>query len=172
MPHLRDPRINLGPRQLAALARFGALRHLDLQLLGVDQVIAGDAKAGRGDLLDRTVLRVAVIVEAIAGRILASFAGVAFAADAVHGDGQCFVRFLADRAIRHRTRFEPTCTMASTFSTSSIGIGFPGELEIKQPRNVHNLLVCVLTNSRILLENLVTSRAAGKLQLVHRLRIE
>ena len=58
--HLRDPRIDLVPGQLAAFAGLGALRHLDLQLLGVDQVVAGDAEAARGHLLDGAVLRVAV----------------------------------------------------------------------------------------------------------------
>ena len=34
--------------------------------------------------------------------VFAAFAGVALAADAVHGDGEVFVRFLADRAEAHR----------------------------------------------------------------------
>ena len=51
--HLRDPRIDLVARQLAAFAGLGALRHLDLQVVGVDQVFAGDAEAAGRDLLDR-----------------------------------------------------------------------------------------------------------------------
>jgi hypothetical protein len=39
--------------QLAALAGLGALRHLDLDVVGVHQVLAGDAEAAGGDLLDR-----------------------------------------------------------------------------------------------------------------------
>jgi hypothetical protein len=46
--------------QLAALAGLGALRHLDLDFLRVDEVFAGHAEAARGDLLDGRVLRVAV----------------------------------------------------------------------------------------------------------------
>ena len=42
----------------------------------------------------------------VAGRVLAALAGVALAADAVHGDGQRLVRLLADRAVRHRARLE------------------------------------------------------------------
>ena len=42
----------------------------------------------------------------VALRIFAAFAGVALAADAVHGDGQRFVRFLADRAVGHRAGLE------------------------------------------------------------------
>ena len=45
--------VDLVAGQLAALAGLGALRHLDLQLVGVDQVLAGHAEAARGDLLDR-----------------------------------------------------------------------------------------------------------------------
>src|SRR3712207_5577533 len=42
------PRYILGdlvPRELAALARFGPLSHLDLQDVGVDQVLGRDAEA-------------------------------------------------------------------------------------------------------------------------------
>jgi hypothetical protein len=45
--------------QLAALAGLGALRHLDLDLVGADQVLGGDAEAARGDLLDRERRRIA-----------------------------------------------------------------------------------------------------------------
>ena len=38
--------------KLAALAGLGALRHLDLQLVGIHQVIGGDAETRRRHLLD------------------------------------------------------------------------------------------------------------------------
>ena len=60
VPGLRDPRVHLVPGQLAALARLGALRHLDLQVVGVDQVLAGHAEAAAGHLLDRGAAQVAV----------------------------------------------------------------------------------------------------------------
>lgn len=41
---------DLGARQLAALAGLGALRHLDLQLLRVGEVLHRHAEAARGDL--------------------------------------------------------------------------------------------------------------------------
>jgi hypothetical protein len=50
--HARDDLVHLVAGQLAALAGLGALRHLDLQLVGVDQVIGGDAEAAAGHLLD------------------------------------------------------------------------------------------------------------------------
>ena len=43
----------LWPGKLAPLARLGPLRHLDLELVGADQVLARDAEPARGDLLDR-----------------------------------------------------------------------------------------------------------------------
>ena len=52
VPHARDRLVHFVAGQLAAFAGLGALRHLDLQLVGVDQVIGGHAKARRGHLLD------------------------------------------------------------------------------------------------------------------------
>ena len=45
--HARDDLVHLVAGKLAALAGLGALRHLDLQLVGVDQVVGGDAEARR-----------------------------------------------------------------------------------------------------------------------------
>src|SRR5262249_10879605 len=92
---LCDPRIKLRAGQLAAFAGLRALRHLDLELAGVDEVLARNAEAARRDLLDRGVLRVALLIrprETLG--ILAAFAGVGLAADAVHRDGERFVRLL------------------------------------------------------------------------------
>src|SRR5690606_6449862 len=82
----RDQRVDLAARQLPAFARLGALRDLDLQHLGIDQVFGRDAEAARGDLLD-----LASLLRAMAGGILATLAGVAAPAEAVHGDRQRFV---------------------------------------------------------------------------------
>ncbi len=90
------------PGQLPALAGLGALRHLDLQLVGVDQVLAGHAEAARRHLLDRAALRVAVGHRQEALGVLAALAGVGLAAEAVHRDRQRLVRLLADRAVGHR----------------------------------------------------------------------
>ena len=99
VPRLRNPRIDLGTGQLTALARLGALRHLDLQVVGVDEVFARHAESSRRHLLDRAAARVAVRVGDVPLRILAALAGVRLAADPVHRDGQRLVRFLADRAV-------------------------------------------------------------------------
>src|SRR5439155_9577922 len=106
MPHLRDPWIYFVAGKLSALAWLRALGDLDLQLPGVDQVVAGDAEPGAGHLLDGGVLRVAVRFQLVPGRIFAAFAGVRLAADAVHGHGEHLVRFLGDGAVAHRARLE------------------------------------------------------------------
>ena len=53
VPGARDPRVDLGGRQLAALAGLGALRHLDLDVGGVREVHARHAEPAARDLLDR-----------------------------------------------------------------------------------------------------------------------
>ena len=56
-----DVLAHLAAGQLAALAGLGALRHLDLDLVGRDQVLGRHAEAARGDLLDLRAQRVAVL---------------------------------------------------------------------------------------------------------------
>ena len=51
MSHRSDGLINLMTRQLAAFARLGALRHLDLNIIRVYKILDGDAKTSRGHLL-------------------------------------------------------------------------------------------------------------------------
>ncbi len=121
----------LWPGQLAAFAGLRALRHLDLQLVGRREVFRRHAEARRGDLLDlraqavarleRNVVldgafaddrrkRVAGLHGALAGahlgaiahRVLAAFAGIRFAADAVHRDRKRGVRLGGNRAEAHR----------------------------------------------------------------------
>ena len=115
------------PRQLTALAGLGALRHLDLDLVRVHQVLGGNAKAAGGHLLDRrtqgvAVLHLVVTLDARLAddvgehraaldrretlRVLATFTGVRFSADTVHGNCQSGVRFGRDRAERHGTSGE------------------------------------------------------------------
>ena len=101
MAHLGDGGVDLVAGQLAAFAGLGALRHLDLHHVGVDQIFRGHAEAARGHLLDLRAHRVAVRQRLEAVGLLAAFAGVRLAADAVHGDGERGVRLAADRAERH-----------------------------------------------------------------------
>ena len=82
-----DHVVHFVPGQLAALAGLGALRDLDLQHLGVDQVLRGHAEASGGDLLD-----LGVLLGAVARRVLAALAGVGTRSQAVHRDRQRLVR--------------------------------------------------------------------------------
>ena len=100
---LGHPRVDLLAGQLAALAGLGALGHLDLDVVGVGEVLRGDAEPTRGDLLDRAApLRV---VETVG--VLAALTGVGLGAQPVHGDREGLVRLLADRAVGHRAGREP-----------------------------------------------------------------
>ena len=99
--------------QLPAFAGLGTLGHLDLDLVGVGQVFGGDPEAAGGHLLDGGAQAVACLERDIArdaapaddisqgciglqGReslaILATFARIRLAADAVHGHGKRAVR--------------------------------------------------------------------------------
>ena len=53
VPNLGHPRVHLVSRKLAALTGLGSLRHLDLDVGAVGQVVRGDTEASRRDLLDR-----------------------------------------------------------------------------------------------------------------------
>src|SRR5262249_9648419 len=88
--------VDLMAGELAAFAGLGALGHLDLQFVGVDEVVGGDAEAGAGDLLDGAAA-------AVGGTplLFTALASVGLGADAVHGDGEGLVRLLRDGAERH-----------------------------------------------------------------------
>src|SRR5215213_3464316 len=83
-------------RELTALAGLGALGDLDLQLLGVLQVLRRDPEARRRHLLALAVGALAgerAVSERLPpGRVLAALAGVGLGADAVHGHGERGVR--------------------------------------------------------------------------------
>jgi hypothetical protein len=95
------PAVELVAGQLAAFARLGALRHLDLQVVGIDQVFGRDAEAARRHLLDGRAHGIAVGQGLEAVGLLAALAGVRLAADPVHGDGERGVGLAADRAEAH-----------------------------------------------------------------------
>src|SRR3989442_7174405 len=106
MSHFGNLRIYLVTRKLSAFARLRALRHLDLQLFSIDQVVAGYTKPAGSDLFNSAVARVSVVVCEVARRILAAFPRIAFASDAVHCDGQGFMRFFAYGTVGHRACLE------------------------------------------------------------------
>ena len=171
MTHLGDPRIDFVSGQLAAFAGLGTLGHLDLQFAGVDEIMAGDAKASGSDLLDGAVERVAVGLGQVAGGIFAAFASVAFAADAVHGEGLGFVGFLADRAVGHGAGFEPFDDGFDWLDFLE-GDDIRGELEEKQAAQGAKVFGLVIHQGGVFLEHLVVVVPGGELQFVNGFRVE
>ncbi len=60
MPQLADVFVHLMAGKLAAFAGLGALGHLDLQFIGIDEILGGHAKASAGHLLDGRAAKIAV----------------------------------------------------------------------------------------------------------------
>jgi len=162
---LGDPRVDLATGELAAFAGLGALGHLDLELAGAGQVLAGHAEAAGGDLLDGGVLGVALLVgPGEARRILAAFAGVGLAADAVHGDGERLVRLLRDGAVGHGARLE---TLHNLFGRLDLLEGDRrAGLELEQAAQRAEVLPLVVDDLRVALEGRVAAGARGLLQEV------
>src|SRR5579862_4958441 len=90
--------------QLAAFARFCALRNFDLQIVRVYQVVRGHTEASGSHLLDGAAAQISVGVWYIASLVLAALTGIGFSTDAIHGDGESLMRFLADGAEGHGAR--------------------------------------------------------------------
>ena len=86
--------VHLEARQLSAFTRLGTLRHLNLYLLGVDQIFCSYAEASRSHLLGLARKRNAVhsLVETLAQ--LAAFTCVCACAELVHGKSHCLVSLL------------------------------------------------------------------------------
>ena len=95
--HARDDFIDFMAGKLSTFAGFRALRHLDLKFIRAYQIFTGDAKPRRCNLLDRARAGITVRIQHVSSGIFAALAGIAAAANAVHRNGECFVRFLADR---------------------------------------------------------------------------
>ncbi len=74
MAQTRDQAVHLDPRQLSALTRLGALRHLDFDFLAVVQIFRGDAKATGRDLLDCAGGVVTIFTQLESGRVFTPLA--------------------------------------------------------------------------------------------------
>src|SRR5260370_27414367 len=81
---LSDPRVNFLARQLTALARFGALRHFNLQFFGLHQVLAGHAKADGSYFLVGTILGISIRKIDVPLGIFTAFAVIALPPDPSH----------------------------------------------------------------------------------------
>ena len=162
---LGDPRVDLAAGQLAALAGLGALRHLDLNLAGGDEVLAGDAEAGGRHLLDGGV---ALCAEAVLG--LAALAGVGLAAQPVHGDGHTLVGFLGQRAVAHGGGLEPLHDGVHALDLIERDARL-GVVEVEQAAQMHRIAALIGGGRRVLLEDVVAVGPAGLLQQVDGLRV-
>ena len=123
----------LWPGKLAALAGLGALRHLDLDVVGIDQIFGRHAEAARRHLLDapsawnrrwRSGLKRSG--SSPPSPVLER------AADAVHRDGQIGVRLAADRAEAHRAGGEALDDLGRRLDLVERD-RLVGQLELHQP---------------------------------------
>ena len=144
-----DVLVDLVAGQLAALAGLGALGHLDLQLVGVDEVVDRHAEAARGDLLDRRAAQVAVGVGREAARVLPALARVRAPPR----------RFIAIASVSCASvEIEPSdiapvakrLTISFAGSTSSSGTGSRSSRNFSSPRSVARRAASSLTSARVL----------------------
>ena len=160
-----NPGVDLAGGQVPALAGLGALGHLDLNLLGADQIFTGDAEAAGGHLLDGGVA--GGISQPV--RLLAALAGVGLAAQQVHGLGQTLVGLPGDGAVAHSARLEALDDGVHALHLVQRQ-GSVGVLHVQQtPQSVGTGLV--VHQGGILLEQVVVAPAGGLLQQVNGLGI-
>src|SRR2546428_8453901 len=170
-PYFGDPVIALVSGQLPALSGLGALGHLDLKVVRVDQVLAGHAEARGGDLLDRAPPPVAIRVASVPRRILAALSGVGLAPDPVHGDGQRLMSLLADGAVGHRARGEALEDRLHGLDLLDRD-GLRGVLELDQPAERGQAPILVVDELRVLPVDLVLSASGSVLELEDGVRIK
>ena len=171
VPGLGHPRVDLVAGQLAALAGLGALRHLDLDVVGVGEVLRGHAEAAGGDLLDRAAAL--GVVEPVG--VLAALAGVRLAAEPVHRDREGLVGLLADRAVGHRAGGEPLDDLGDRLDLVDRDRGATqrvGVLEAEQAAQRHQPLGLLVDARGVLLEDVVAPGAGGVLEPEDRLGVE
>ena len=143
VPHPRDLLVDLVARQLTAFAGLSALRDLDLQFVGVDQIVGRHAKAAGGHLLDGAASQIAVGVAQETLLILAALAGVRSPAHAVHRDRHRLVRLFRDGAVAHRAGGEALHDLTGRLHFLNCD-GRVGPLEFHQSAQRAELLVLVV----------------------------
>ena len=104
---LRDPRVHLSARQMAALTGLRALGHLDLQLFGADQIPGGYAETSRSHLLDGGTAVQAVRPDFQTLQAFTALTGVGLAMQSIHGNGQTFMGLLGNRSVGHGSGLKP-----------------------------------------------------------------
>src|SRR5690606_18016007 len=103
MSHSSDPIIYFVTRKLSTLAGLSTLSHLNLKLIGVSKVVNSHSKTPRSHLLDGRPFPIAIFLSSKTNFVFPSLAAIAFCTDTVHGNRQSSVRFMGNRAKRHRS---------------------------------------------------------------------
>ena len=170
--HLGDPRPDLVSGELAPLARLGALGHLDLDVVGLDEVLAGNAEAPGGRLLDGAAPGVAVGVEHIPAGILSALSGVRLPAEAVHGDRQGLVRLGGDRAVGHRPGCESLHDLADRLDLAQWHGLAALSAQAEQTAQGPEVLGLLVDGSGVLPEDVEAACLGGVLQFENRLGVE
>ena len=98
--------VHLEAGQLSAFTRLCALRHLYLQLFGVDKIFGCNAETTRSNLLCLAAKRHAVHRCVVAGVVLATLTRIAACSETVHRQGKSLMSLDAERSERHGTRNE------------------------------------------------------------------
>ncbi len=136
MAQLGDQVSDLIARQLPALARFCPLRDLNFDFLARVQIFGRHAKAAAGDLFDRRIGIVAIIVRSVATAVLSALARHRLGADPVHRNRQRLMRLRAQRAQRHARRHKPLADLGNRLNLI-YGHAFVGEIELEQIAQVN-----------------------------------
>lgn len=172
VPGAGDPRVDLVSGQLSAFAGFGALGHLALDVVGVGEVVGGDAETAGGDLFDGAAPQVPVGVAGEAVGVLSPFAGVGLAAEAVHGDREGFVGLRGDGAVGHGAGGEALDDVGDRFDLFDRDRLPDSVLEAQEPAQGHELLGLIIDLVRVLLEDLVGTGLRGVLEFEDGLGVE
>ena len=169
MAHAGDIFVHFRAGQLSALAGFGSLRHLDLNIVRVDEVFRRHAEASRCHLFDGRARGVAVGKRFETFWLFPTLAGVGTRADAVHRNREIGVRLARDRAEAHRSRCEALDDLDSRFDLVERDCVF-GNLELHQPAQGQKPLALFVDRAgkQLIFGQIVA--AHGVLQTRHRFR--
>ena len=107
MPDFSDVLADLISRQLATFTRFCTLRNLYLHFIGVRKIKAIHTKPPGCDLLYFASAGVSIFIRRIAHHIFTSFTSIAFSAQPVHSNSQCFMSLAGNGTNRHGTGTKP-----------------------------------------------------------------
>ncbi|CAB4532643.1 unannotated protein [freshwater metagenome] len=163
----RDPRVDLVRWKLSAFTRLGPLGHLDLNVVGVGEIHARDAKSPAGDLFDRA--STFWIQQAFDG--FTALSGIGTSAKPIHCDSQRLVHFLGDRTVGHCARRETTDDVIGRFDLIERHRVATAD-ESEKSTECHQPLGLLIHRSRVVAENVISLLSCGVLQLEHGFGIE